>query len=170
MKRKALILIMAAVLLIAAVFTAIAVTRPSAGEGQYHRDIIDRVVFSVDPTHFSFVKTEQGDGTCELEFTLTAKKTEADFYAVLHTAELEGLDYESMIFQTAAGDAYAPQDLMLPAENGKAVPVTWTVRVRLASAAALNTDFSLVLRYTSGMTQETAEEHVLRIPMQIVFD
>ncbi len=169
MKRKVLILIMAAVLLAAAVFTAIAVTRPSANEGSFERNIIDRVRFSVDHTAFTAARSDE-DGLYEIAFTLTAEKTEADFYAVLHSAELEGLDYESMIFQTATGEAFPPQELPLPAENGKAIPVNWSVRVRFAAAAAQDTDFSLILHYTSGITQETAEEHFLRIPMQIVFN
>ena len=170
MKRKALIIAAAAVLLAAAVFTVFAVSRPAKSEGGYERDIIDRVRFSVDNTQFSLLKPETENTLCELEFTLRAEKTEADFYAVLHSAEFEGLDYETVVFQTAAGDNYVPQEMPLPAENGKTVPVEWTVRVRFPAGEADGIGFSLVLNYTSGITQETAEEHILKIPMQITFE
>ena len=168
MKRNILITVITAVLLAAAVITGIALSRPAQSEGGFDRDIIDRVRITVDATQFTVEKPENADALCELEFQLCIQKTEADFYAMLRSADLEGLDYESMIFQTASGDVCVPQDLTLPAENGKPVPVEWTVRVRFAPATAQTLDFSLALNYVSGITQETAEEHVLKIPMQIV--
>ena len=171
MKQKILIAVFSVVLLAAALVTALAVSGTSEKTGDYKRDIVDRVSFYADATQFSFVRSENADEVYELGFQLTAEKTEADFYALLHSAELDGLDYDTMVFQSATGENLLPEELPLPAENGNAIPVQWTVRVRFPAPEDQNTvDFSLVLNYTSGMTPDTAEEYILKIPMRITFE
>ena len=160
----------ALILIAAAVTTVIAVTHPAGSSGRYDRDIIDRVRFTVQDTDFTLAKTTDGPETFELSFRLTAQKTEADFYAVLHSVEIEGLTYDSMIFQTASGDVYLPEEMPLPAEGGRPVPVEWTVRLVFTAQTADSADFDLVLSYTSGVTQETADGHVLKVPMHITFE
>ena len=167
MKNRILIIAAAILLLVTSVITVIAGRNPDKSKGGYTRDIIDRVSFTVDNTRFIFTRSENAKEEYTLAFTLTAAKTEADFYAMIHSVEMEGLSYNSMIFQTAAGDSYVPQDMILPSEKGKAAPVTWNVILTFSAPAKNTVDFSLKIDYTSGFTPDTAEEHILNIPMQI---
>ena len=170
MHKKHILLIAAALAVLIGVFAVIAGAnrRPAETGGKYERDITDRVTFIVEPTIFAFDSTENGEEAYELRFTLRAKKNEADFYAVLHSAVLEGLDYTSVTFQTAEGDKnYVPNELPLLAENGVAEEIVWQVTVLLGTKAPENKEFSLVLHYTSGLTPETADEHYLEIPLKI---
>ena len=167
MKNRFLIIAAALLLLVSSVITVIAVRNPDKSKGGYTRDIIDRVSFTVDHTKFMFTRSENAKEEYTLAFTLTAAKTEADFYAMIHSVEIEGLRYNNMIFQTAVGESYVPQDMILPAEKGKAMPVTWNVILSFSAPAKNTVDFSLKLDYTSGITPDTAEEHILNIPMQI---
>lgn len=170
MKRK--IALISLFLLLIGSITAVAViaaNRPSESKGQYERDVIDRVRFQVENTDFTLVKSNNGPEEFEISFTLTAEKTEPDFYAVLHSVDLEGLEYDSLIFQSASDESNAPNDLPLPAENGKTVPLQWTVRSLFTSENNASVDFSLVIKYTSGITESTADTHIIKIPMHITF-
>ncbi len=170
MHKKHILLIAAALAVLAGVFAVVAAAnrRPAVTGGKYERNVTDRVTFIVEPTSFTFDGTGTGEEAHELRFTLRAKKNEADFYAVLHSAVLEGLDYTSVTFQTAGGDKnYVPNELPLPAENGIAEEIVWQVTVLLGTSAPEEKEFSLILHYTSGLTPETADEHYLEIPLKI---
>ena len=173
MIRNKRIWIALAVFLLLAAFalTGIAILRPAQSSGSYERDIIDRVCFSVENTDFVLPGGTGGTEESELVFTFSAKKTEADFYAVIHSIELSGLDYRSMTFQAAeANRPYIPEDLTLPAENGKPTELRWTVTVNFTADSAAAKDFELLIDYSAGMTPATADEHILSIPMHLTFD
>ena len=164
------IVICAAVLLLAAVFAAVAaaVYNPFSAKGSYERDILDRVRFTVSPTEFTFDDVNDAEDPIEFTFTLTAEKTEPDFYAVLNSVTLTGANYESIRFQTeTGGDNAVPNELLLPAENGKTVEVRWAVTVRIPAETAESGKLQLAIRYTSGITADTADEHILIIPISI---
>ncbi len=130
MKRK-ISLISIFLLLIGSVaaVTVIAASRSSESTGPYERNVIDRVRFQVENTDFSLLKSKDGPEEFEVAFTLTAEKTESDFYAILHSIDLDGLEYDSLIFQSNSNENNVPADLPLPAENGKTVPLQWTVKL-----------------------------------------
>lgn len=158
------------ILLTAFALTGIAILRPARNSGTYNRDITDRVRFTVENTDFVFPKETSESGEAELIFTLHAKKTEADFYAVIHSIELTGLKYNSMTFQTVDSEInYIPENLALPAVRGEAVEVTWIVTVNFTPKAEPQ-DFELQIDYTAGITPTTADEHILSIPMHLDYD
>ena len=166
--RKTIGIALAALVLLAALtITGIALRRNSGGEGRFERDIIDRVRFTASPTSLTMTDAVPGEET-ELTFTLTAQKTEADFYAMIHSIRIEGLEYASVRFQSDnAGDAYVPENLLLPAENTGPTEVTWTVMILYTPDSAGSTEFAVEIDYSAGLTQETADEHILSIPMQV---
>ena len=171
MKRKTVLIFI--FLIIAGVITAvtvIAANRPQESAGQFERDVIDRVRFQVENTDFTLIKSGDEPEEYEITFSLTAEKTEPDFYAILHSVDLEGLEYDSLIFQSDSNENNVPIDLPLPAENGKTVPLQWTVKLLFTSEKKAPVDFSLVIRYSSGITENTADTHILKIPMHITFE
>ncbi|MBQ6022118.1 MAG: hypothetical protein IJL25_04230 [Clostridia bacterium] len=158
--------------LLIAVFCAVAaaVHKPAETDGSFVQEITDRVRFTVSPTAFTFAPPEE-DEPLEFRFTLTAEKNEADFYAVIHSVTLTGANYESVRFQTESGaDNAVPHQLVLPAENGKAQEVRWEVTVRLPADAAGTNAFELAIDYTAGITQETADEHILTVPLKVTIE
>ena len=170
-KTNKIVIAIAAVLLIAA-FCAVAaaVHKPAETGGSFVQEITDRVRFSVSPTAFTFAPPE-ADEPLEFQFTLTAQKNEADFYAVIHSVTLTGANYESIRFQTESGGENAvSQELVLPAENGKAQEVRWVVTVRLPADAAGENAFELAIDYTAGITQETADEHIITVPLNVTIE
>ena len=173
MTRNKKIGIAALVLLLLAAFalTGIAIIRPAQSSGSYERDIIDRVRFSVENTDFVLTQEPGGTGETELVFTLSAQKTEADFYAVIHSVNLIGLNYRSMTFQAMDADQpYIPEELTLPADNGKPAELKWTVTVNFTADPAAAKDFELQIDYSSGITPATADEHILSVPMHVEFN
>lgn len=171
MKRK-IALISIFLLLIGGItaVTVLAANRPSRSAGQFERDVLDRIRFQVENTDFTLKKTGTGPEEFEIAFTLTAEKTEPDFYAVIHCIDLEGLEYDSLIFQSNSNENNVPSELPLPAENGKTVPLQWTVRAFFTTENKAPIDFSLVINYTSGITESVADTHILKIPMHITFE
>lgn len=170
MKKKNIIMTAVALMIILAVSAAmgIAVNRQKESKGKYYRDIVDRVSFSLENTEFELVKSETED--CEITFSFSAKKTEADFYAVINSLDVEGISYKSLVFENTSGaQNYVPEDVLLPAENGEAKEISWNIKMTVSNDIVENTDFYFVVDYTSGMTPDTSDEHILRIPMKIVF-
>ena len=171
MNRNKLILLCAAILTLAAVLVTvgIAVGRPTQSEGGYYRDVIDRLDIGVEHTEFRLAADP--DGEYEVSFRLSLKKAEADFYALLHSVQIEGVQVKTLTFCNVTGNAeFMPRDLLLPAENGVAKEIAWDVTLTFTAAEAGELPFSLTLDYTSGMTRDTADEHILEIPMKAVID
>ena len=168
-KKKTLILLLA-VLLGAFACVALAVRLPARTDGRYERDIIDRVRFTVEPTTFELTEEKEAE-FYDLQFVLCAQKTEADFYAVLHSVTLQGIAYQSIVFQNLnEGHSEPPAETPLPAEDVAPVEMRWQATVRIAAAQLENAEISLLLRYTAGMTEQTADEHILTVPLQLTVE
>ncbi len=173
MRKRNILLLASAFAVLLGVFAGLAIAdrRPAEPEetaGRYERTITDRVSFFVEPTRFTVQKTEDGEESFQHSFTLRAKKNEADFYAILHSAAVEGPGIVSVTFQTVGSDKnYVPNELPLPAEDGVAEELCWQVTVLFNAAERGRTDHRLVLHYTSGLTPDAADEHYLEIPLEI---
>jgi len=156
-----------AIIITASVIAAIAINRPVSSGGSYYRDIVDRVSFYVENTEFRLQKANSGE--YQIDFSFSAKKTEPDFYAVINSIDVESISYKSLIFENTSGDDYTPENAVIPAENGKTKEISWDIKMTFSDAISENTEFYLVIDYVSGMTADTSDEHLLRIPMEIVF-
>lgn len=170
MKNKKIIITALALAIIIAASAAlgIAANRQKASSGKYYRDIVDRVSFTLENTEFELTKSSGKDH--EVVFSFTAKKTEADFYAVINSIDIEGISYKSLIFEnTSNSENYLSENIVLPAENGEAKEISWNITMTLSGDISENTDFFFAVDYTSGMTPDTTDEHILKIPMKIIF-
>ena len=173
MKKKKLGAVFGALFLLISVpltvFAVKSALKPFQSAGGYYHTVTDRVDFSVDYTQFTIKKTEGGAERCRIDFTLTAKKTEADFYAVLDHLDLTELDFVSASFlcTTAGMESAVPEALPLPVKNGESAPLSWNVSVTADFSAKGVYTAKLLIEYTAGLTKEPADSRLLEIPLTV---
>ncbi|MBQ7688709.1 MAG: hypothetical protein IJT27_05790 [Clostridia bacterium] len=172
MRKKRLAILFSALLAVAipaGVYAAKTLIKPTAVAGGYYSDIVNRVEISADNTAFTFRKTEAGTQTFQAAVTLSLKKCEADFFARLDDLNVSGMDYDTLIFlcKTPGLENAVPQDLYLPAENEESIPLTYEILLTFSSDAAGKYDPVLEIEFTSGLTEATADERLLQIPLTI---
>lgn len=173
MKKQKLIIALCAALLAAIPLGVLAVRtllRPASATDGYYSDVVNRVSFAAENTSFVFRKTAAGAETMQAELTLTLKKCEPDFYAVLRDLRISGMAYENAEFicETAGMDGEAlPGDVFLPVRDGAAAPLVYRVLLTFTADGAQTFTPTLDVEYTSGLTAESADERLLRIPLTI---
>ena len=173
MQRKKLFAILGAVLallLTAGAVCAAVLRSPEKAEGSYYRGILDRVNVEVSPTRFVFASPEAQDETLVCELTLKLSKTEGDFYGKLLDLDVEGLDYDALqISDETGGGTLSKNGAFLPVDKDGA-PQPLTLRLTLTFPRP-ETQVSpvLSLHLLSGMSEGTADERFLEIPLEFVF-
>lgn len=171
-KKKLLPVILSFLILLAAfsAAAAIAAKKPAAVSGHFYQKIIDRVDFAVENTRFELVKDGEGAEEFILNLTLTAKKTEADFYAVIKDIQIEGMDYDSLEISDLSGvGGFSGREIVLPAENGETKEVKLLITLKFTCAGTEQISPALCVNYISGITRNTADEHYLSVPLEISF-
>ena len=130
---------------------------------------MDRVDISADATEFTFQKPASANDPCEISFLLTVQKSEADLYGRIDNITVNGLSYQKAVFlcQTPALENTVPENLLLPAADGKSVPLTWKVAVTALFPDKGDYQASLQINYTSGLTEVSADSRMLEIPLLI---
>lgn len=138
---------------------------PTSATGGYYSVTENRMDFSLDKTDFVLTKTESGSQTYLLSATLSLRKCEPDLYACIDNIELTGTNYNYMVFTAAAsnGSELTPEALILR-DDGE---MTWTLEISLDAAAKTQFTPELTIEYTSGLTYDTADSHLLSIPLNI---
>ncbi len=141
---------------------------PSLAAVPYERTYIDRLNLHIDATQFVFMIDE--GGKYKLQFTFTAEKTEADFYAALDDFYILGIPYTEMTVTAASknGNTVAIPGAELPADYyGNTSPLQWTVELQLETTQPVHYTPTLHLTYTSGTKYELRETYQLEIPMLV---
>ncbi len=141
---------------------------PSLTAEPFDRTYIDRMDLHIDATQFVFMIDESGK--YKLQFTFTAEKTEADFYAVLDDFYIFGMPYTEMTVTAASanGDVVAIPGAELPADYyGNTTPLQWTIEMQFATSEPVHYTPTLQLTYTSGTKYDLSETYCLEIPMVV---
>lgn len=141
---------------------------PSLTAVPYERTYIDRLDLHVDATQFVFMIDE--NGKYKLQFTFTAEKTEADFYAMLDDFYIFGMPYTDMTVTaaTANGDTIAIPGAELPADYyGNTAPLQWTIEMQFETNEPVHYTPTLHLTYTSGTKYDLSETYRLEIPLLV---
>lgn len=163
---KKIIIPLCAVLLVASAITAggliKAANSPTKTATPYSSEIVDRININIDSTSFTYGTAAEGG--YEFSFTLTAEKTEADFYARIDSFEITGLEYTSIVFEALndTPDKSITDSLVLSANNGEATEYSWKITVYTATKPASAT---AEICYTSGLTELTSESHIKQISL-----
>lgn len=156
------------VLLIAAVpFAVAALNGKENSSGGFKSDIVNRVCFSADKTEF-YPEKDSG-GNISVSFVFSAKKTQADFWAIIKSFDISGLQYESLVF-TPLNDASQKQPvslLPLPAENGEPVELSWEININFGALPAGVYAAAAEVEYLSGITQNSSGRYLMSIPLTI---
>ena len=176
MKKNTLI----GILLCAALVIAVPVTvwafktgqAPKNQSGSFTRRIIDRIDFSVENTEFVLKQSESGPEDHTISFYFSAQKTQADFYGRIDSVKINGLTYDNIVFvpQNDNCDGLTLTDMLLPVKDGEPAEVRWRADVTFTAADAKPLAPVIEITYTSGMTQQTADTHILEIPLSITFE
>ena len=163
--KRAIVLGSSLVLIIAMVISVPALLNllPVRVDGNFEHKIVNRMDFLVRNTEFSF---KLGDGAVyTMDIELSAKKTEADFYGVLNSVEVSGMDFDSCVVTASTEAAGTPQlpNAVLPAADGKPVTAVYNIRIVFKSPAAAVFKPVINIRYSSGVKIETAQEYLLSV-------
>ncbi len=141
---------------------------PSLTAVPFDRTYIDRLDLHMDATQFVFMMDE--NGKYKLQFTFTAEKTEADFYAILDDFYILGLPYSEMTVTASStnGNTVAIPGAQLPADYyGNTSPLQWTIELQFETAQPVHYTPTLQLTYTSGTKYDLRETYRLEIPMVV---
>ena len=144
---------------------------PRSQSGSFSRQIVDRIDFSVENTAFQLNKSETGPEDYTISFYIAAQKTQADFYARIDSVRINGLTYDNIVFvpQNDNCDGLTLNDLLLPVINGEPAEVKWRADLTFTAADATPLSPVVEIIYTSGLSLQTADTHLLEIPLSITF-
>lgn len=169
-QKKVLTAVLSCIVMAALVITVPAVLgRLGANktEGTYTQKIVNRVDFRIQNTQFVFVK-ETAAQDFDFTVSVSAKKTEADFYGVINSIQLNQFSYLSCIVNPAdVAGAVALPDAALPVVNGSPATMTWDVFVTFSAQNAMDTTAQVAIAYTSGVKEEVTNKHLLPVDIQI---
>ena len=144
---------------------------PLSQTGSFQRQIVDRIDFSVENTEFTLQKEAAGQEDYTVSFYLSAKKTQADFYGRIDSVRITGLNYDNIVFvpQNEYCDGMTLNDLLLPVIDGEPVEARWRGDLTFTAQSAAPLSPVIEITYTGGMTRESADTHILEIPLTIRF-
>ena len=112
------------------VITGAAVTKYkfASSSGATVSQLINRVNLEVSATEFNFNRISK-DGMLECRTVVSIKKTEADFYGVLHSITLNGADFGYIMYTAGKHnkDALLPDEVAITANDPLEWEITFTV-------------------------------------------
>lgn len=166
-KKLTVVICVLLVLLVPAAVFAVTTMKPAdKASGSFTRDYVDRINLSITNTDFELNKTSAGKYI--ITFIFKAEKTEADFYGVINSLRIDGLDYDNAVFTplNENSDGKTLTNVNLPVKNGKAVPAEYRADITFTSTES-KINPVIVLDYTSGYSMLAAERHQLEIPLSV---
>lgn len=150
---------------LAVTVTAVLYSRSSGSVVQY---IANRVNITVDNTEFEFDSAEIGDTlTCTLYVTI--EKTEPDFYGLLNSIYIDGIDTISTVFTAGEdnGSANLPLSVYLPASDDEVYALEWEVSFSFEYDGQDEYELSLVLDYTTGVSADVTQQYITTVPITV---
>ncbi len=175
-KAKKITALLSVIILLAGIsFTVGAIVggkKPSVQSGEFENRIADRIEITVENTDFVLKKTESGAETFTLTCFLTAKKTQADFHAMIDSLEFTDIAYDNIVF-TALNETSENKtldSLILTATEGSPDTYRWQVDITLSVIGKGVYNSALKIAYTSGITEKTAQSKVMEIPIKITVE
>ena len=169
------ILITSIILIIGITVTAFSVgngKNPSVQAGEYQNLIADRIEITVKNTDFRIKKTTDSAETYTLTLTLSAKKTQPDFYAVINDLTISGVAYDNVVFTalTRAAENKTLKNLTLTSTNGEADLFSWQIDATMTFSGKGVYNATLNIDFTSGITRDTAVQKLTEIPITITVE
>lgn len=168
---SAVISITLALLIGAAAVTAIN-TLASKTEGKTESYIVNRVNMSFENTDFAFENVNKGDTlTCKAHFSVA--KTEADFYGMLNSLSIQGIQMKNVVFTAGKnnGTALFPSQQPLASLNGEPVALEWDISFSFVwDGSASEYKLNANIDYTTGVTKDTAQRFITSVPITVTIN
>ncbi len=175
MKRKKLLtiglcLIIAGIMMI----TGAAVTgyKYSSASGEKVSNTLNRINYTVSATQFTFRQADK-NGMLECRATVSIEKTEPDFYGKLNSITLSGADFGYVMYTAGKnnGDALLPENVMLPAKDGKVFPLEWEIAFTVPyEEGRTEYEVSIDINYTTGVKTNLTQKYLTSIPVTITVE
>ena len=145
---------------------------PKSQSGSFSRQIIDRIDFCVENTEFVLKKTDSAPEDYTISFYISAKKTQADFYGRIDSVRVTGLIYDNIVYvpQNDNCDGLTLTNTILPVKDGEPAEVKWKAELTFTAQSAAPLSPVIEITYTGGLTQQTADTHILEIPLSITLE
>ncbi len=171
-RKRITLLITCVILILGITVSAIGVNmgkKPAVQAGKFENLIADRIELTVENTEFQIKKASTSAETFTLTFYLSAKKTQADFYAELNSFSINNIAYDNIVFTalTPAAENKTISDLTLTATEGVPDEFRWEADVTMTFSGKGVYTANLNIIYTSGMTAATAQQKLFEIPILI---
>ena len=100
------------------------------------------------------------------------RKTQGDFYGMINSFTLSGIDYESITFTALSDKAQGKttDSLVLTATKGEPDIYRWQVDITLKLTEKGTFTPKVKLSYTSGTSEDSAMEKFTEIPLKITVE
>ena len=173
-KNKLLTAIICPILICALIITGAAVVKYkfSSSSGETVSELINRVNIEVSATKFNFSKISK-DGMLECRTIVSVAKTEPDFYGFLHSISLSGADFGYVMYTAGKnnGTAVLPEEVNLPVNNKKAVPLEWEITFAVPYEEG-KTSYKVMLdiNYSTGLKTNLVQRYMTSIPITITVE
>lgn len=134
---------------------------PSSADGSFGNRIVNRVAVSLSPTKCVYSSKEAGEFV--FDTVLKAKKNEPDFYAVLHSLSVSGLEYDRIVITPLRdeGTTESFPDVLMSGDE-----YSWNVKIYFSADAEID-DPAVNIVYTAGVKYESAVKRIMKIPLEI---
>ena len=174
-KHKILLTLISVLVLTGIIITASAIAggkKPDIHSGKTENLIADRISYTLRNTDFVIKKTSAEAEKYTLTLFLEVKKTQGDFYGVLDSFTLSGIEYDSIVFTdlTEKGDAKIPSSLLLTATDGEPDVFRWQLDVNLTLSEKAVYTAAARLQYTAGTSEASAMTKIAEIPVTITVE
>ncbi len=143
--------------------------KPTVESGSFENLIADRIEITVENTEFTLTKSKDSAEQFTLTLFLSAKKTQADFYAMINSFRLSSIAYDNIVFTALNSETEGKtlDSLLLPANNGEPETLKWQVDITLTVSGRGTYESAIMLDYTSGMNKHSAQQKIMEIPVII---
>lgn len=175
MKHKKLLtaslcLILAGILML----TGAAVTKYkfTSSSGETVSQIVNRVNITVSATEFSFRSADK-NGMLECRTTVSIEKTEPDFYGILHSITISGIETDIVMYTAGKdnGTAILPEEVILPVNDDGTYPLEWEVTFNIPYEDNKNEYTAFIdIDYTTGVKTNLKQRYQTSIPITITIE
>lgn len=174
-KHKPLLILISCVLLIAVGFTVFAVNnqkKPESVSGKFENLTADRIEIMLENTEFKLKKTSDSAEEYTISFFFSAKKTQGDFYALINSFKISDIAFDNIVFTalTDAAEGKTLDKLKLTATDGEPDLFRWRVDLTLSIAGKGEYNPVIMIDYTTGMTENSAQRKFIEIPVTITVE
>lgn len=155
--------------------TAISVVggkKPTVEAGSFENLIADRIEIKVENTEFTLKKSNDSPEQFTLTLFFSAKKTQADYYAMINSFNITGISYDNIVFTALNSETEDKtlDSLILPAKDGEAELMKWQIDITLTVSGKGTYESAIRLDYTSGINKNSAQQKIMDIPLEITVE